>query len=123
MRMLDAHLAAGEKINAAAFGRKYKVSARTVYRHQARVRQEGEWRPRSRRPLHSPQATPAELEALICKLREDLVPDNGADYIRDALVRICARTGPAWSVPSRSTINRVLDRRDVLVRNPAKRPR
>jgi len=94
-----------------------------VYRHQARVREEGEWRPRSRRPHHSPQATPPELEALICKLRADLVPDNGADYIRDALVRICARTGPAWSVPSRSTINRVLDRRDVLVRNPAKRPR
>ena len=123
MRMLDAHLAAGEKINAAAFARQHKVSARTVYRHQARVREEGEWRPRSRRPHHSPQATPPELEALICKLRADLVPDNGADYIRDALVRICARTGPAWSVPSRSTINRVLDRRDVLVRNPAKRPR
>jgi transposase InsO family protein len=123
MRMLDAHLAAGAKINAAAFARKYEVSARTVYRHQARVRQEGEWRPRSRRPLHSPQATPPELEALICKLREELAPDNGADYIRDALVKIHSETSPAWSVPSRSTINRVLGRRDLLVRNPAKRPR
>ncbi|MEE3921575.1 hypothetical protein V2I01_34945 [Micromonospora sp. BRA006-A] len=30
---------------------------------------------------------------------------------------------PDWSVPSRSTINRVLSRHDLLDRNPAKRPR
>ena len=69
MTMLDALLAAGAKINAAAFAREHGVSARTVYRHQDRVRQEGDWRPRSRRPRHSPQTTPAELDGtcqLIC---------------------------------------------------------
>ncbi|TWJ22436.1 integrase-like protein [Micromonospora endolithica] len=34
-----------------------------------------------------------------------------------------AATGPAWLGPSRSTINRVLARHDLLERNPAKRPR
>ena len=34
MTMLDALLAAGAKINAAAFAREHGVSARTVYRHQ-----------------------------------------------------------------------------------------
>jgi hypothetical protein len=94
-----------------------------VYRHQARVRAEGEWRPRSRRPHSSPSATPADLEAWILKLRDELGPDNGADYIRDALADICTRTGPAWAVPARSTINRILARHDKLERNPKKRPR
>jgi transposase InsO family protein len=123
MTMLDALLAAGAKINATAFAREHGVSARTVYRHQARVRQEGDWRPRSRRPRHSPQTTPAELDALICKLRTELAPDNGADFIRDVLIKIQAETDPPWPVPSRSTINRVLGRHNLLERNPAKRPR
>jgi putative transposase len=33
------------------------------------------------------------------------------------------RTSPAWVVPSRSTVNRMLSRHDLLERNPAKRPR
>lgn len=123
MRMLDALLAAGVKVNAAAFAKEHEISARTVYRHRARVQQEGEWRPRSRRPRHSPQATPPELEALICKLRQELGPDNGADYIHDALIKIHAETDPPWQVPSRSTINRVLARHHLLASNPAKRPR
>lgn len=123
MNLLDAQLAAGVKVNAAEFAREHGVSARTVYRHQARVREEGLWRPRSRRPRHSPTQTPPALEALICKLREQLGADSGADYIRDALIAVHARTSPAWSVPARSTINRVLSRRDLLARCPAKRPR
>jgi transposase InsO family protein len=63
------------------------------------------------------------LDAWICKLRADLGADNGADFIRDALGDIHARTHPSWSVPSRSTINRVLARHHLLDRNPAKRPR
>ncbi|WP_435872797.1 DDE-type integrase/transposase/recombinase [Micromonospora matsumotoense] len=67
--------------------------------------------------------TPPDLDAWICKLRAELGLDNGADFIRDALVELHATTGPAWRVPSRSTINRVLTRHDLLERNPAKRPR
>jgi transposase InsO family protein len=123
MRLLDVQLAAGVKVNAAEFAREHGVSERTVYRHRARVRAEGEWRPRSRRPHASPTATPADLEAWILKLRDELGVDNGADHIRDALLDVHARTGPAWRVPARSTINRVLGRHDRLERNPKKRPR
>lgn len=123
MNLLDAQLAAGVRVNATEFAREHGVSTRTVYRHQARVRAEGQWRERSRRPHSSPRTTPPELEAWICKLRVELAPDNGADFIRDALGEVQARTSPAWSVPSRSTINRVLGRHNLLERNPAKRPR
>jgi putative transposase len=123
MKLLDAQLTAGVRVNATEFAREHGVSVRTVYRHQLRVRSEGEWRERSRRPLTSPRATPSDLDAWICKLRAELGADNGADFIRDALFQIHARTGPAWAVPSRSTINRVLGRHDLLQRNPAKRPR
>jgi transposase InsO family protein len=123
MNLLDAQLAAGVRINAAEFAREHGVSVRTVYRHQARIRAEGQWQPRSKRPLSSPRTTPPELDAWICKLRTDLGVDNGADFIRDALTEIHARTAPAWQIPARSTINRVLDRHDLPDRNPAKRPR
>jgi len=123
MRLLDAQLAAGVKVNAAEFAREHGVSVRTVYRHQARVRSEGQWRPRSRRPHTFPNATPADLQAWILKLRDDLGVDNGAVHILDALIEVHARTGPAWAVPARSTINRVLDRHGRLQRNPKKRPR
>jgi len=123
MNLLDAQLAAGVRLNAAAFAREHGVSPRTVYRHQARIRAEGSWQQRSRRPHCSPRTTPAELDTWICKLRAELGPDNGADVIRDGLIEIHARTAPDWQVPSRSTINRVLTRHDLLAHNPAKRPR
>ena len=123
MNLLDAQLAAGVRVKAAEFAREHGVSERTVYRHQARIRAEGVWQPRSRRPHSSPRTTPPELDAWICKLRAELGPDNGADFIRDALIDLHASIGPAWPVPSRSTINRVLARHDLLARNPGKRPR
>jgi putative transposase len=123
MNLLDAQLAAGVQFHVAAFAREHGVSERTVYRHQARIRAEGSWQPRSRRPHCSPHATPPELDAWICKLRAELGCDNGADYIRDALHDIHARTHPAWTVPSRSTINRILTRHGLLTVSPAKRPR
>lgn len=123
MKLLDAQLAAGVTVNAAQFAREHGVSARTVYRHRERIRAEGQWRERSRRPHRSPKVTPADLDAWICKLRTDLGVDNGADFIRDALLDVHARSNPDWAVPSRSTINRVLARHDLLERNPAKRPR
>jgi transposase len=123
MNLLDAQLAAGVRLNAAAFAAEHGVSPRTVYRHQARIRAEGQWQQRSRRPHRSPQVTPVELDAWICKLRAELGPDNGADFIRDALSEVHARTRPVWRVPSRSTINRVLARHHLLAVSPAKRPR
>jgi putative transposase len=124
MNALDATLAAGVHItNVQAWCRDNGVNPRTFYRHQARVQTEGQWQPRSRRPRESPGATCPDLDAWICKLRADLGSDNGADHIHDALTDLATRIGPAWQVPSRSTINRVLARHDLLHRNPAKRPR
>ena len=80
MRLLDAQLAAGVRVNAAEFAREHGVSTRTVYRHQARVRAEGQWSERSRRPHRSPRVTPPDLDGWICKLRVELAPDNGAGW-------------------------------------------
>ena len=124
VNLLDATLAAGVRIdNVAAWCRANDVPVRTFYRHRARWQAEADLSPRSRRPHTSPGETPADLVAWIVKLRKDLAPDNGADYIRDELEEVAARIGPAWTVPARSTINRVLRRADLLARNPKKRPR
>jgi transposase InsO family protein len=124
VKAMDALLQAGMKIdNVAAWCREHGVNPRTFYRHRARIRAKGQWRERSRRPHRTPQATSADLDGWICKLRAELGADNGADFIRDELVRIQAATAPAWAVPSRSTINRVLARHELLAGNPAKRPR
>jgi transposase InsO family protein len=124
VNLLDATLAAGVRIeNVAAWCRERGVPVRTFYRHRARWRAGAELSPRSRRPHSSPGATPPDLVAWIWKLRAELAPDNGADFIRDELAAVAARTRPAWTVPARSTINRVLDRAGLLDRNPRKRPR
>lgn len=123
MNVLAALLAAGVKVSATRFSREHGVPIRTVYRKVAQFAVDGHCEPRSRRPHRSPGASPADLVAWIVKLRAELGVDNGADYIRDELVLIHAETDPPWRVPSRSTINRVLDRHDLLVRNPKKKPR
>jgi transposase-like protein len=124
VNLLDATLAAGVRIdNVAAWCRDNDVPVRTFYRHRARWQAERDLSARSRRPHTSPAQTPADLVAWICKLRAELAPDNGADYIRDELAAVWDRTRPVWRVPARSTINRVLRRADLLARNPKKRPR
>lgn len=123
MKAMDAALVAGIKIdNVAEFCRQHNVTTRTFYRHRERITAEGRWRERSRRPHHSNTTCP-ELDTWICKLRVELAPDNGADFIRDRLQQIIADTSPPWSLPARSTINRVLSRHDLLDHNPKKRPR
>jgi transposase InsO family protein len=124
VKAMDAALAAGVRIDdVTAFCREHGVSTRTFYRHRARTEAEGQWQERSRRPHSSPGRAGPELDAWICKLRADLGPDNGADYIRDALRDVHAATAPAWQIPARSTINRVLHRHNLLQLSPAKRPR
>ncbi len=121
---MDAALVAGVKIdNVQRFCRELGVNTRTFYRHRARIEAEGRWHEHSRRPRTSPAQAGPELDAWICKLRTDLGVDNGADFIRAALQRVHAQTGPSWPVPARSTINRVLHRHHLLQTNPAKRPR
>lgn len=127
MRLMDAMHAAGVEIpNVSEWCRVNGVDRRTFYRHRARARAEGQWTPRSRRPKTIPNATPEPVVAEIVRLRGQLAPDNGADFIRDALTTLAAGqdwTAAGWRVPSRATINRILGRHGLLESNPRKRPR
>jgi putative transposase len=127
MKLMDATLQVGAPItNVAEWCRVNGVNERTFYRHRARVAAEGAWTERSRRPLRSPSSTPEWLVDRIVTARAVLAPDNGADNIHAALVEQ-AVTDAGWpagaEVPARSTINRVLSRAGLLVRNPRKRPK
>ncbi len=127
MQLMDAMFTAGVEIpNVAQWCRVNGVDRRTFYRHRARARAEGQWRPRSRRPKTTPHATAEPVVAEILRLRGVLVPDNGADFIRDELTVTASTadwTSHGWRVPSRATINRVLGRHGLLAANPRKRPR
>lgn len=126
MKLLDATLQAGVPVpNVAEWCRLNGVEPRTFYRHRARVAAEGAWSERSRRPHHSPTATPLWLVEQIVALRGELAPDNGADNIHAALLEAADQASwpPAVPVPARATINRVLDREDLLERAPRKRPK
>lgn len=127
MRLMDAVLQAGVTVdNVAEWCRVNGVNPRTFYRHRARIEAEGVWRPRSRRPRSMPSATPPAVVEQILRLRIELAPDHGADNIRAALQDLAGGrdwAGRGWRVPGRATINRILDRHGVLVKNPAKRPR
>src|SRR5215469_5558837 len=116
MRLMDATLAAGVRItNVAEWCRVNGVDRRTFYRHRARVRAEGSWQPRSRRPKSSPGLTPPEVTARIVRLRGELAPDSGADAIVAELRGL--------RVPHRSTVNKVLKREGLVRPQPGKRPR
>lgn len=71
---------------------------------------------RSRAPIHQPRRITADLEAVICQLR-DHNPDWGARTIRTRLRR--AGIDP----PAISTIHRVLLRNNKVTAQPKKRPK
>jgi hypothetical protein len=135
---VDARLAAavaryvdGDRFDVKALCADLGVRTQTFYKYVARFRGEGVtgFFPRSRRPHHSPTAVSAAVEDAIVLARKDLDDagqDVGATSIGWWLIdhperwRPSAGDGP---IPSRATINRVLDRRDLLVRHPRRRPR
>lgn len=127
MQLMDATLVVDPNIkNVSEWCELNGVDRRTFYRHRARIRAEGRWEPRSRRPHTTPHATPDPVVARVVALRASLGADNGADFIRDTLLLEAAGQDWAargWRVPARVTINRILDRHGLLVRNPRKRPR
>lgn len=97
------------------------ISRQTYYRLRKRVLEEGPegLLPRSRRPVCSPSRTPVEVEDAIVLVRKQLAEDgwdNGAWSIQQRLLR------RGQSAPSIATINRVLNRRGLVVPAPQKRP-
>jgi leucine-zipper of insertion element IS481/Integrase core domain len=98
------------------------MSRKSYYKYLVRFRCEGleGLRPRSRRPLRSPTATPSGMVELITKARSDLAAegwDNGALSIFYRLLR------GGEQPPASRTIHRVLVRQGLVEPQPKKRPR
>ena len=104
--------------------RDYDVSRYWVQQLVHRYQAEGAaaFTPRSRRPLHNPNAVTADVEDRIVRLRKTLTKrglDAGADTIATHLSRDPAVT----KIPAVSTIWRILARRGFITPQPQKRPR
>ena len=76
--------------------------------------------PRSRRPLRSPNQTPAEVEEAIVRARKEL-DDEGWDSGARSIVYRLQRDG--IRPPAVSTVHAVLRRRGLVADQPQKRPK
>jgi transposase InsO family protein len=125
---LVARVHGGERINVRSECARLGVSTKTFYKYLARFDAEGVegFYPRSRRPLSSPGRVSAGVEDVIVRARKELEGDGwdaGAEqigfWIHDHPQALPAGAG----VPSRASINRVLERRGQIVKVPQRRPR
>lgn len=104
------------------------VSTKTFYKYLARFAEEGVegFYPRSRRPLRSPTRVGVGVEDVLVRARKEL-DDEGWDAGAEQIafwIRDHPQVWPVGAVvPSRATINRVLERRGQIVRVPQRRPR
>lgn len=125
---LVARVHGGERVNVRAECAVLGVSAKTFYKYVARFAQEGVegFYPRSRRPLVSPTRLDATVEDVIVRARKEL-DDDGWDAGAEQIAFWIQDHREAWPagavVPSRATINRVLERRGQIVKVPQRRPR
>lgn len=103
-------LATEEGANRRALCRQFGITPRTGYKWLRRFEEEGVngLADRSRRPLHSPQRTDAEMEAQIVAVRERY-PTWGARKIRAFL-----HHQGITDLPSPSTITAILDRHQQI---------
>jgi transposase InsO family protein len=100
------------------------VSRKTFYKWLARYRAGGHEAlvERSRRPLRSPGATPAEVEDWVVRTRKEL-GDAGLDCGAVTIHWHLQRAGIDARVPAVSTVHRILVRRGLVVAQPSKRPK
>lgn len=128
---LVARFVGGEQINVTAQCAALGVSRQTFYKYARRFAAEGVqgFFPRSRRPHRSPSALSAATEDAIVRARKEL-DDAGMDVGGSSVCWRLADHPQRWqdpaaalAVPSRATVNRVLDRRGLLERHPRRRPR
>jgi transposase InsO family protein len=102
--------------------RQYGISRDTYYRYKARLGAEGleGLVPKSRRPRHSPNATPAAVVALVVAKHHQLVEegwDAGARSVRDWLL-----LAGVEGIPSARTVHKILTEHGCVELTPAKRP-
>lgn len=111
-----------EQLSVTAAAAEYGISRQHLQRLLKRYREGGldALEPRSRRPLSTPQQTPAEVRARIIELRTELT-GRGLDA---GPLTIAWHLGQAGlRVPSSSTIRRILHAAGLIVAEPHKRPR
>jgi len=119
--LVEAHLLEGRSV--AELAKAHGVHRSWIYKLLARYREGGyeALEPRSRAPRSSPNRTSEEVVRAVVSLREQLLSqghDGGAETIACHL----ARQGMG-SVPSVSTIWRILRREGLVAPQPQKRPR
>jgi transposase InsO family protein len=117
--LVEAHLREGRPV--AQLAAEHGVHRSWIYKLLARYRAEGDvgLESRSRRPRTSPTAVPAELEEEIVVLRKTLT-DEGLDAGAATIHWHLAHRHQ--SVPSVSSIWRILKRRGFVTPQPKKRP-
>lgn len=127
---LVARFVDGEAMNVSAQCAELGVTTQTFYKYVRRFRDEGVsgFFPRSRRPLWSPTAVSAEVEDAVVLARK-VLDDDGFDIGATSIGWWLIDHRDRWdssgqvTVPSRATINRVLDHRALLEKYPQRRPR
>jgi len=115
--------AAGEQVNVTALCRAQGISRKSFYKYLARYREEGPagFITRATTPGSSPSRTSELVEERIVRARKELADqgwDHGATSVRWRLI-----DQGLDSVPSVSTVHRVLSRRGQITPAPHKRPR
>jgi transposase InsO family protein len=109
--------------NVAAYCRAQGVSRETFYKWRRRFLEAGidGLTELSRRPLSCPGQTPAEVEELVLRRRKQLL-EQGLDHGPQSIAWSLQDEGYD-SVPSRSTVWRILTRHGAIVAQPRKRPK
>ena len=125
---LVAHVHGGAQVNVRAKCAELDVSTKTFYKYLGRFAAEGVdgFYPRSRRPHASPSMVTLRVEDVVIRARKELDDDGwdaGAEQIGFWIGDHPDQWPPGATVPSRATINRILDRRGQLVKVPQRRPR
>lgn len=110
-------------VNVSSLCTELSISRQTFYKYRRRFAAEGPAGlvERSRRPDACPGQTPADVEQAIVLLRKEL-DEEGLDCGAQSIAYRLGRQG-CRSVPSPSTIHRVLWRRGMITAQPQKRPR
>jgi transposase InsO family protein len=113
---------AGQIDNVSQFCRDQQISRQTFYKWRRRFGQDGlaGLQERSRRPNSSPGQTAAAAEEAVLRRRKQLL-EQGLDHGPQSIVWTLKRD--EMTVPSRSTVWRILTRHALIVAQPQKRPK
>ncbi len=125
---LVARVHGGQRVDVRAECAQVGVSTKTFYKYLSRFALEGVegFYPRSRRPLSSPTQVTGAVEEVVVRARKEL-DEHGWDAGAEQIAFWISDHPGLWPagavVPSRATINRVLERRGQIVKVPQRRPR